>query len=158
MGTLLIVPPLAINAAKTTASLTYRNGNHVVAFSDSVSDAAVFYLQLPAEYSGSGVDVICTLISATATSGDVDIDVSWSRLGTSVDIDADSFSTPVSTDNTTVSGTSGVPFNVTISCTNGAQMDSTAAGEWFFLKIVRDGASDTASGDIQLIGLTISQA
>ena len=46
---------------------------------------------------------------------------------------------------------------VSISFTDGADMDSVAAGEAFRLKVTRDGVSDTAAGDAELMAVEIRE-
>ena len=55
-----------------------------------------------------------------------------------------------SADDTTVPGTSGLVDVVSIAFTDGADMDSVAAGEGFRLKVTRDASSDDATGDAEL--------
>lgn len=87
----------------------------------------------------------------SATSGDIDWDLAFERIGDQqLDIDADSFAAANSVDNTTVPATSGLVDVVTIAFTDGADMDSVAAGEMFRIKLTRDAASDTATGDAEL--------
>ncbi|MFQ6027398.1 MAG: hypothetical protein ACE5Q6_07895, partial [Dehalococcoidia bacterium] len=95
---------------------------------------------------------------SSATSGDIDWDAAFERIGDQqLDIDSDSFAAVNSVDNTTVPGTSGFIDVVSIAFTDGADMDSVAAGEAFRLKVTRDAASDTASGDAELWAVEIRE-
>jgi hypothetical protein len=88
---------------------------------------------------------------SSATTGDVDLDIALERIGDQQqDIDADGFAAANSVDNTVVPGTSGNIDVVTITFTDGVDMDSIAAGELFRLKMTRDAVSDTAAGDLEL--------
>lgn len=94
----------------------------------------------------------------TATSGDIDWDVAFERIGDQQqDIDSDSFAAVNSVDNTTVPGTSGLVDIVSVAFTDGADMDSVAAGEAFRLKITRDAASDTTTTDAELLRVEIRE-
>lgn len=62
-----------------------------------------------------------------------------------------------SADNTVVPGTSGLVDVVSVAFTAGADMDSVAAGESFRLKVTRDAASDTATGDAELIKVELRE-
>ena len=73
------------------------------------------------------------------------------------DIDSDGFAAVQSVDNTTVPATSGNVDVVSIAFTDGAQMDSVAVGESFRLKVTRDAASDTATGDAELVKVEIRE-
>ena len=46
---------------------------------------------------------------------------------------------------------------ISIAFTDGVDMDSVAAGERFRIKITRDAASDTATGDAELTGIEIRE-
>jgi hypothetical protein len=95
---------------------------------------------------------------SSATSGTIDWDAAWERIGDQqLDIDADSFAAANSVDNTTVPGTSGLVDIVTITFTDGADMDSVAVGELFRLKITRDATNDDATGDAELLALEIKE-
>jgi hypothetical protein len=76
--------------------------------------------------------------------------------GDSTDLDAgDSFDSANSTDNTTVPATAGFIDVVSITMTNA---DSIAAGDYFRLRITRDAASDTATGDAYLLAVELRDA
>jgi hypothetical protein len=73
------------------------------------------------------------------------------------DMDADSFATAQTPTAITVPATSGVIQEISIPFTNGAQMDSLAAGEMFRLKLTRDPANDTSTGDLQLLSVVVKE-
>ncbi|KKK65637.1 hypothetical protein LCGC14_2972130, partial [marine sediment metagenome] len=62
-----------------------------------------------------------------------------------------------SVDNTTVPGTAGLVDIVTVTFTDGADMDSVAVGELFRLKVTRDAVSDDAAGDAELVAVEIKE-
>lgn len=129
-----------------------RNGHNVLDFDDTTNEDAIFEGVMPQHYAGTtGITVYIHYSMSTATSGDIDWDVSWERVGDQqLDIDADSFAAANSVDNTTVPATSGFVDIVNVAFTDGADMDSVAVGEKFRLKVTRDAASDTSSGDAEL--------
>lgn len=134
------------------ATLDLRNSHPCLDFDASTNESAVFSAVMPQSYAATtGVTVYLHYAMTSATSGDVDWDVSFERIGDQqLDIDADSFAAVNSVDNTTVPGTSGNVDIVSVAFTDGADMDSVAAGEGFRLKVTRDAASDTATGDAEL--------
>lgn len=137
--------------ASNPATLDTRNKHPVLDFDDTTNESAIFSFVLPRAYAGGGLTVYIHYAMTSAVSGDIDWDVAFERIGDQQqDIDSDGFATAQSVDNTTVPGTSGNVDVVSIGFTNGAQMDSLAAGEAGRLKITRDAASDTASGDAEL--------
>lgn len=138
--------------ASSYATLDARNSHPVLDFDASSNEDAVFSAVMPQSYAGTtGVTVYLHWAASTATTGDVDWDVAFERIGDQqLDIDADSFAAANSADNNTVPGTAGLVDIVSVAFTDGADMDSVAAGEGFRLKVTRDAASDTAAGDAEL--------
>lgn len=157
--TLLIFTPLQNEPpASNYATLDIRNQHPVLDFDASTNEDAVFRGVMPRNYGGGGLTVYIHYAMSSATSGDVDWDVAFERIGDQqLDIDSDSFAAVNSVDNTTVPGTSGNVDVVSVTFTDGADMDSIAAGEAFRIKITRDAASDTASGDAELIAVEIKE-
>ena len=151
--TLVIFMPGASSPRLTNPALPDRRNEHnVLDYNDTTNEDAVFEGVMPQHYAATtGVTVYIHYSMSTATSGDIDWDVSWERVGDQqLDIDADSFAAANSVDNTTVPGTSGFVDIVSVAFTDGADMDSVAKGEKFRLKVTRDAVSDTASGDAEL--------
>lgn len=138
------------------ATLDTRNSRPVLDFDTATQETAVFTGVLPNDYAGSGVviDIFCCLTSAT--SGTVGWDVAFERTQASTDdIDTDSFATAQTVAAVTVPGTSGQVLKMSVSVSDGANMSSLAAGELFRLRVRRDVASDTATGDAELLAVTI---
>lgn len=130
--------------ASSFATMNTRNSHPTLRFNGNV--CAVWSFVMPDTYQGNGVTVEIWEAS-TETSNDTDWDGSWERIATAQDTDSDSFATAVSADNNNNSGTSGIPTKVSIAFTNGAQMDSCAAGELCRFKLCRDDTSDTGGAD-----------
>jgi hypothetical protein len=145
--------------ASNPATLDTRNSHPVLDFDASTNEDAVFSAIMPRLYAGTtGITVYIHYAMSSATSGDVDWDVSFERIGDQqLDIDADSFAAVNSVDNTTVPGTSGNVDVVNVTFTDGADMDSVAVGEGFRIKVTRDAASDTAAGDAELLFVEIKE-
>lgn len=145
--------------ASNYATLDTRNEHLVLDFDDTTDESTVFSMVMPQLYAAGGVVVYIHYSMTTATSGDVDWDAAFERVGDQQqDVDSDSFAAVQSVDNTTVPGTSGLVDIVSIAFTDGAQMDSIGAGEKFRLKVTRDAASDTATGDAELHAVEIREA
>lgn len=137
----------------STCDLTVRNGHPVAAYDDTASQVADYTVYLPEHYDGGGLTFELEVM-AVATSGDGDWEIALERsqVGT-LDHDADSFAAVNVVNGTTVPGTSGVSQLITITFTDGADMDSWAAGEWGRVRVGRNTA-DTAVGDLQSLGAT----
>lgn len=153
------VPQSVEPLAAANARIDYRNYHPVLDFKDAATNEnAVFSAVMPRNYAGGGVTVYLHYSMSSATTGDVDWDAAFERIGDQQqDIDSDGFAAVNSVDNTTVPGTSGLVDIVSIAFTDGADMDSVAVGEGFRLKITRDGASDTATGDAELRFIEIKE-
>jgi len=159
--TLCILTPLHNEPpAATPALLDTRNSHPVLDFDATTNWSAVFSAIMPRHYAGTtGVTVYIHYAMSSATSGDVDWDAAFERIGDQQqDLDADGFAAVQSVDNTTVPGTSGLVDIVRIAFTNGAQMDSVAVGEGFRLKVTRDAANDDATGDAELVFVEIRES
>ena len=138
------------------ATLDTRNSRPVLDFDTTTQEAAVFSAVLPNDYASAGVtiDIFCAMTSAT--SGTVGWDVAFERTQASTDdIDSDSFATAQTVTAATVPGTSGHVLKMSINVSDGADMDSVAAGELFRLRVRRDVANDTAAGDAELLAVTM---
>tara|TARA_R100000306_G_C4345017_1_gene127204 strand:- start:282 stop:773 length:492 start_codon:yes stop_codon:yes gene_type:complete len=140
------------------ATVSLRNSHMVLAFDASTNESAVFRGVMPRSYAGGGVTVYIHYSMLSATSGDIDWDVSFERIGDAQqDLDSPGFAAVNSVDNTTVPGTSGHVDIVNVAFSNGADMDSVAVGESFRLQITRDASSDTASADAELSAIEIKE-
>jgi len=141
------------------ASLDTRNLHPVLDFDASINESAVFSSVMPQHYAGTtGVTVSIHYSMATATALTVDWDVAFERIGDQqLDVDSDSFAAVNSVDDTTVPGTSGLVDVVSVTFTDGADMDSVAVGELFRIKVTRDAASDDATGDAEIHAIEIRE-
>lgn len=157
--TLLTFTPLANQPpASSYATFDIRNGHVILDFDASADEQALFGDVLPRHYAGGGVTVTLVWLATTATSGNVVWSVAIERDDTATDLDADSFAT-ANTATAATSATSGAPTYTTIAFTNGAQMDSLAAGEAFRLRVQRTGTSgsDTMTGDAELLAVEVKE-
>ncbi len=152
------IPQCSEPPSTNFATLDTRNQHPVLDFDATTNESAVFRGIMPKHYAGGGITVYLHYAMTSAETNTVDWDVAFERIGDQqLDIDGDSFAAVQSADNTTVPGTSGLVDVVSIAFTNGAQMDSIAAGEGFRLKVTRDAASDDAAGDAELLFIEIRE-
>lgn len=139
--------------AANYATLDTRNGHPVLDFDAAADESAIFTGILPRSYAGGGVTVYLHLTDTNDTNAAHKSywDVSFER-DTAQDLDADSFAAAQS-GNISPNGTSGIPVVLSIAFTNGAQMDSVAAGELFRLMVTRDAnnGSDDWANDAELL-------
>ena len=144
--------------ASNAATIDLRNQHPVLDFDTTTGEIAVFSSVMPRSYAGTtGVTVYVHWAASSATSGTVGWLVGFERIGTALDIDADSFAADNTITAVNVSGTSGTIVITNITFTDGADMDSVAVGEAFRLKVTRDVANDTAAGDAELVAVEIKE-
>lgn len=137
--------------ASNFATADLRNGHPVLDFDDTTQEAAIFSSILPRSYKGAGVTVYVHATLTSATSGTLGWDVALERIGAAQqDIDADGFASAKTITAATVPGTSGHVLVGSVAFSDGAEMDSIAAGEGYRIRIRRDVASDNAAGDAEL--------
>jgi len=159
--TLLLFTPLHNEPPSANqATIDTRNQHPVLDFDGSApNEEAVFTGIMPRNYSGDvGVTVYHHYSMSSATTGDIDWDGAFERIGDQQqDIDSDGFASPQSTDNTNVPSTSGLVDIVAIPFTDGAQIDGILVGETFRYKATRDATNDTAAGDAELVTVEIKE-
>jgi hypothetical protein len=160
--TLAVFTPYAHEPpASAFATLDVRNGHPVLDFDGSTDEEAVFTGILPMNYGASGLDINIWWAATSATSGNVRWQAAIERMDVaSLDIDGDSFAAFQSAGGTPPA-TNGQLVKTTVSLTNGAQMDSLAAGEAFRLKIRRDAdgtsGTDDVTTDVELVVVEIQE-
>lgn len=137
--------------ASNFATLDLRNQHPVLDFDPVTNESAVFSGVMPRHYAGGGVTVYLHYAMKTTAANTIDWDVAFERIGDQQqDLDADGFAAVQSVDDSTVPGTSGLVDIVSVTFTDGAQMDSVAVGEGFRLKVTRDAVNDDATGYAEL--------
>lgn len=145
--------------ASAAATPDRRNTMLVLDFDDSTDESAVFPGALSDAYGGGGLTVTLVWMATSATTGNVVWNVQVERHeDDAVDLDSDSFAAAQAATGTTASASGEVQYtNVTF--TDGAQMDSLAAGESFRLKVTRDAdnGSDTMTGDAELLRVIVRE-
>lgn len=142
-----------LNTRDTTTPIPVLN------FDTTTSECALWTFVLPNWYGGNGVTAEIWTVAPTATSGTVQWDVYFERVEATQDMDSvnSGFASAQSTSATSVSGTSGVPIKQTVAFTDGAQMDSCAAGEYCILKVCRNVAGDNLAEDASMVMLEIKE-
>lgn len=159
-GTLLQFTALdGIPPASNFATLAFRNVHPILQFDTTTQWTTYFIGVMPQRYTNNtGVTVYVTWTAATATSGTIGWDVTFERMDPATDLDADSFATAQTITAATVSGTSGDTTITNVACAKGSTaMDSVVAGDTFRLRIRRDVANDTATGNAEIHSVEIRE-
>jgi len=147
--------------ATNYATLDTRNAVPVLDFDDTTDESIVFGGVMPRHYAAGGVTVTVGWMATTATSGTISLDAAFM----SVTDDADDLDTKAfaaaNNANPTAASASGEVDYIAIAFTDGADMDSVAAGEYFRLKIARDAdgttSTDNMTGDMELVFVEIKE-
>lgn len=144
------------------ATLDTRNGYLVLDFDDTTDESAIFRGFMPRNYAGGGVTVTVGWMATSATSGTISLDASFMSITDDADdLDTKSFAAANNANPTTASASGEVDY-ATITFTDGADMDSVAAGEVFLLKITRDAngttSTDNMTGDMELVFVEIKES
>lgn len=158
-NTLLTLLPFAYEPPSSNfATVDTRNGHPVLDFDATTQESAIWTCIMPRHYGGGGITVYITWAATSATSGTIGWDVALERIGDgSQDIDADGFASAQTVTAVTVPATSGNTDITNVAITDGANMDSVAAGEAFRIRIRRDVANDDATGDAEILGVEIKE-
>jgi hypothetical protein len=144
--------------ASNFATLALRNLHPVLNFDTTTQESAIWTGILPRHYGGSGITVYVHWMAATATSGTIGWDVAFERMSdATTDLDSDSFASAQTITAATVSGTSGIVSVTNVAITTGANIDSIDVGEAFRIRIRRDVANDTATGDAQILAVELKE-
>lgn len=145
--------------AANYATLDTRNGHVCLDFDAATDESAVFSGILPRNYAGGGITVYLHMTDTNDTTAahasywDVSFEADVAQ-----DIDADGFAA-VQSNHAHPNGTSGIPVICTITFTDGAQMDSVAAGGLFRLKVTRDAdnVADDWANDAELLAIELKE-
>lgn len=160
-NTLIVFTPNGAEfPASAYATLDVRNNHPCLDFDTTNTESAFFTGVMPQSYSdATGVTVYIHWAAASATSGTIGWLVAFERNGDGQSITTDDFATnqPTSSNAVTVPASSGTIDITSIAVTKGANMDSVVAGDMFRIRIQRDIANDTASGDAELYAVEIRE-
>ncbi len=149
-------PAGAVFPATAFPELKLNAQRHMVlAFDDTTQETCYFQAAAPQGLTGT-LNAVLYGIMASATTGSVYVEVALEAVtpADATDLDAGTSFAAANSGNGTVPGTAGYLFAITVTLTNA---DSIAAGDYFRLSVARDAdnASDTATGDWQLLAVEL---
>lgn len=158
-NTLAVFKPYMNEPTSTNyATLATRNLHPVLQFDTTTQETAIFSGKMPQNYAGGNIIAIADSTAASATSGTIGWDITFENM-TGQDIDADGFATAQTITAATVNGTSGILTSSSVTITAGSTgTDSVVAGDNYRVRVRRDVANDTATGDAELISLELREA
>lgn len=143
------------------ATLDTRNGVLVLDFDATTDESVEFAGFMPRHYGGGGITVTVGWMASTATSGTISLDVAFKSVTDDADdLDTKSFAAANNANPTSASASGEVDY-VTITFTDGADMDSVAAGEYFRMQVTRDAdgttSTDNMTGDAEIVVIEIKE-
>lgn len=143
------------------ATLDTRNGYLVLDFDADADESAIFMGFMPANYAGGGFTVKVLWMATSATSGTISLDVAFMSVTDDADdLDTKAFAAANNANPTAASATGEVDY-VSVTFTDGADSDSVAASEMFFIKITRDAngttSTDDMTGDMELLEVIVTE-
>jgi hypothetical protein len=147
--TLCVLTPAHVEAAKSDCGLGTRNSMVVLLFDDTTDENAYFRGLMPRHYAGGGVtvNVHCSSKDVTVTPHNFVVQAAFMSITHDADdLDSDSFAALNGSGAVAEASASGETVEAAITFTDGADMDSVAAGEQFWLQLRRD-ADDTSATD-----------
>ena len=158
----LFFPANADLPSSNFATFDIRNAIRILDFDDTTDESVEFSGFMPRHYDGGGITVTVGWMATSATSGTISLDVAFKSISDdSDDVDTKAFAA-ANNANPTAPNVSGEVDYVEITFTDGADMDSIAAGEYFRMQISRDADSTTStdnmSGDMELVFLEIRES
>lgn len=159
-GNTLIVftPNSAEFPTSNYATLDVRNNHPCLDFDTTTAETVYFTGIMPQSYSdATGITVYVHWAAASATSGTIGWLVALERDGDGQSITSDSFASDQTITAATVPASSGTIDVTNVAITKGANMDSVVAGDMFRIRIQRNTAVDTASGDAELYAVEIRE-
>lgn len=145
--------------ASNYPTLDTRNGVLVLDFDDTTDENIEFAGFMSRAYAAGGITVTIGWAATTATGGDVVWDIAFKSISDDADdLDSKAFAAANSVTATTASSSGEVDY-ATITFTDGADMDSVAAGEYLRMQINRDAdnGSDDLVGDAELVFIEIKE-
>lgn len=155
-------PPATLYATMDTLAGTSTPAEDipVLDFDDTTQEYIDFYCMMPAHYGGGGVTV--QIVFSTVDTTDV---VAWQAAFRRVADDAEDLDTTAQTYdyNEVIATAPSVVGEVAydnITFTNGADMDSVAAGEYFILRVTRDptpSSGTNVTGDASIHSILIKE-
>jgi len=123
------------------------------------NEFAVFANIMPAHYAGTTGVTVTIIWAAEATTGNVKWDVAFKRMADTSSLTGNTYAAVQST----TTGTDGTARDINttvITFTDGAQMNSVVAGDYFRMAVERDAADggDTMNGDdAELVTVYLSE-
>ena len=152
-------PTGAESPSTNNAAFDIRNVVAVLDFDDTTAENVEFAGFMPRHYAAGGITVTVGWMATAAITGATVWGVSFKSVSDDLDdLDTKAFAASNNVTATTASGSGEVAYD-TITFTDGADMDSVAAGEYFRMKIERlaADAGDTLVGDAELVFIEIKE-
>jgi len=156
----LCTPQNAMRTATAPPNIVFVGTPAVqsLAFDDTTDETEYWLGWMPEDYGSGGLTVEILWTIESTSGNNFGAEVGFARLEDGVtDLDAPGFAAN-NVDAWEHNGASGVVNQDAITFTNGADMDSIGAGEFFLVRLVRDASVGTdLTGDVLVLGMVIRE-
>lgn len=156
-------PAMADIPASSYATFEVVANTLVLSYDDTTDEDVQFPGFMPRHYDGGGITVTVGWMTASATSGTISLDVALKSITDDTDdmgVGGKSFAAANNANPSPASASGEVKYTE-ITFTDGADMDSIAAGEYFRMLVRRDAngttSTDNMTGDMQLVFIEIRE-
>jgi hypothetical protein len=154
-------PAMSEPPSSNYATFDTRNGVLVLDFDATTDESVDFPGFMPRHYDGGGITVTVGWAATSATSGTISLDVAFASVTDDADDLDGSLFAAANNANPTAASASGEVDYATITFTDGADMDSIAAGEYFRMRVTRDAngttSTDDMTGEMELVFVEIKE-
>lgn len=144
-----------------TGASTPAEAIPVLDFDDTTQEYADFYAVMPASYAGGGVTITVGYSAAEASTDVVDWEAAFRRVADDAeDLDTTAHTYDFNGSVDTAPSAVGEVAYASITFTDGADMDSVTAGDYFVLRVTRDPTPDSGTdvtGDASIHFIRISE-
>ncbi len=153
----VLTPAMAEPPSTNFATIDTQDNVLVLDFDDTTEESIEFSVFMPKTYGGGGLTVTVGWL-CVATTGNAKWDIQLKSITDNVDALGKAFATEQTSGSVAAAGTTLVVSYDDVTFTDGSQMDSIAAGEYFRLKIAFDRAvASVISGDATLVFISIEE-
>ena len=152
-------PAMSEPPSSNYATFDTRNGVLVLDFDDTTDESVEFPGFMPRHYDGGGITVTLGWMATTATAANCIWNVGFKSVSDDADdLDSKAFAAVNEVTDTAASASGEVAY-AAVTFTDGADMDSIAAGEYFRIDVTRSASdtSDTLTGDAELVFVEIKE-
>lgn len=139
------------------ATVDHVDGSYCLDFDTTTQEAVIFTAVMPQNYAGGDLSVYLHWAATSATSGTIGWTLELERKADGDSMASGSWASATTVTAATVPGSAQAKASSSATI-SGAALDGITAGDLFRLRVKRDVANDTATGDAELYSVEIREA